>query len=296
MIAGAQGYTKVGSKTALKAIVTQTDGEANIKSARVVVPDILRPNVPRFQKLENLCTDAQMAASACPASSLVGNARVRSPVLPFELSGPVYVVYGQAQPLPKLAVFLRGGGFEIVLSATNGFQGISILNVFSSLPDAAQSYFELNINPGEKSALLVHDDLCTTNPLPEVQYSFTAQSGKTVSDKRRIDAAGCASSVASLSIRNQRVRITRKGVAKIRVRCARSGNRCRGRLSLAKRYGRKSLSIASGKTARVSVKLSRKARRAVRRARRGKKIRVTVTPTGGRRAFATVTLLRPKKR
>ena len=297
MIAGTNGYTKVGAKTALKAIVTQTDGEANIRTARVVVPDILRPNVPRFQKLENLCNGDQLAASACPESSTVGNARVRSPVLPFELKGPVYAVLEQGAPLPKLGVFLRGGGFEIVLVATNGFQGIQILNIFPAVPDAAQSYFELNINPGERSALLVHDDLCTTNPLPEVQYTFTAQSGKVVNEKTRLQANGCAASVASLRIANQRVRITRKGVAKIKVRCARGGERCRGRMSLAKGYGRKSLSIASGKTARVKVKLSRKARRAVNRARRkGKRVRVTVTPTGGRRAFATVTLLPPKKR
>jgi len=298
IIAGAKGFTGVGDLTALKAIVTQSDGQSNIKSAKVIIPDIIRPNVPRFQKLENLCTPAQAAASACPASSLVGNARVKSPVLPFELSGPVYVVYGAAgEPLPRLAVFLRGGGFEITLSATNGFSGIKILNTFAALPDAAQSYFELNIMPGPKSALLVHDDLCTTSTLPEVEYTFTAQSGKTFSDKSRLEANGCASALTSLSIGNQKVRITRKGVAKIKVRCGKGGPRCKGRLTLAKRYGKKSLSIASGKSAKIKVKLSRKARRAVLRSRKGKKIRVTVRPSGGgRRDFATVTLLRPKKK
>jgi hypothetical protein len=298
IIAGAKGFTGVGDLTALKAIVTQSDGQSNIRSAKVIIPDIIRPNVPRFQKLENLCTPAQAAASACPDSSLVGNARVKSPVLPFELSGPVYVVYGAAgEPLPRLAVFLRGGGFEITLSATNGFSGIKILNTFAALPDAAQSYFELNIMPGPKSALLVHDDLCTTSPLPSVEYTFTAQSGKVFSDKSRLEANGCASALTSLSIGNQRVRITRKGVAKIRVRCAKGGPRCRGRMTLAKRYGKKSLSIAAGKSARIKVKLSRKARRAVLRSRKGKRIRVTVTPRGGgRRDFATVRLLRPKKK
>ena len=58
-------------------------------------------------------------------------------MLPFELSGPVYVVLEAGQPLPKLGVFLRGGGFEIVLIATNGFQGIRILNIFGAVPDAA---------------------------------------------------------------------------------------------------------------------------------------------------------------
>ena len=233
MIAGARGYTKVGAKTGLKAIVTQTDGEANIRTARVVVPDILRPNVPRFQKLENLCNGDQLAASACPASSTVGNARVRSPVLPFELSGPVYAVLEQGAPLPKLGVFLRGGGFEIVLIATNGFQGIQILNTFPAVPDAAQSYFELNINPGERSALTgarrpLHHQSAARGP---VHLHRPERQGR--EREARLEAGGCGASVASLSIRNQRVRITRKGVAKIKVRCGNTGTRCRGRLSLA---------------------------------------------------------------
>lgn len=295
LIAGAEGYTRVGALTPLKAIVTQTDGEANIKSARVVIPDILRPNVPRFQNLANLCNGDQLAARACPASSTIGNARVRSPVLPFELSGPVYAVLERGAPLPKLAVFLRGGGFEIVLIATNGFEGIKILNIFPSVPDAAQSYFELNVNRGPTGALIVHDDLCTTRPLPEIGATFTAQSGKVVSSKPRLEVAGCAASVGTLSLRSQRVRITRKGVAKIKMRCS-SSARCRGRLTLARKYGRKSFSIGARKTARVRIKLSRKATRAVLRAKRGKRVRATARVTGGRRAFANITFLPPKKK
>jgi hypothetical protein len=285
----------VGAFAPLKAIVTQTDGEANIKTARVVIPDILRPNVPRFQKLENLCNGEQLAARACPRSSTIGNAKVRSPVLPFELSGPVYAVLERGAPLPKLAVFLRGGGFEIVLIATNGFQGIQILNIFPAVPDAAQSYFELNVNSGPTGALIAHKDLCKTRPLPRFEATFTSQSGKAVTSKPRLERAGCDASVSSLSLRSQRVRITRKGVAKIRLRCG-SSTRCRGRLTLARRYGRKSYSIGARKSAKVRVKLSRKARRAVLRSRRGKRVRASVTVTGGRRASATITLLPPKKR
>jgi hypothetical protein len=299
MIAGSKGFTKVGAFPPLKAIVTQVDGEANIRTARVVVPDILRPNVPRFQKLENLCNGDQLAAHACPASSTVGSARVRSPVLPFELSGPVFAVLERGAPLPKLGVFLRGGGFEIVLVATNGFQGIQILNIFGALPDAAQSYFELNINAGPTGALIAHDDLCETNPLPEVQATFTSQGGKTFSQKPRLENNGCGeATVASLSIRGKKIRVSRKGVAKIRVRCAKGGPACKGRLSFANGYGRKSFSVKSNKTATVKVKLTKKGKRAVFRAKRnkGKKVRTTVSGSSMRRASATLTLLPPKKK
>jgi hypothetical protein len=163
------------------------------------------------------------------------------------------------------------------------------------VPDAAQSYFELNVNSGPTGALIAHDDLCTTKPLPRFEATFTAQSGKVASSKPRLERAGCDVSVSSLSLKRQRVRITRKGIARIRVRCG-SRARCKGRLSLARRYGRKAYSIGARKTARVRVKLSRKARRAVLRSRRGKRVRASVTVTGGRRASATIMLLPPKKR
>src|SRR5207253_2261255 len=114
---------------------TQNDGESAIAKARVVIPDIIRPDVPQIQKPGTLCNDAQLAARACPATSQIGTANVQTPLLPFTLSGPVYIVLKAGSPLPNLAIFLRGGGFEVLLSANNGFSGIKILNEFPSLPD-----------------------------------------------------------------------------------------------------------------------------------------------------------------
>jgi hypothetical protein len=217
-------------------------------------------------------------------------------VLPIELSGPVFAVLERGAPLPKLAVFLRGGGFEIVLIATNGFSGIKILNTFPAVPDAAQSYFELNINRGPTGALIVHDDLCTTRPLPEIEATFTAQSGKVVSSKPRLEVEGCAvaASTARLTFARRTIRISRKGVAKVRLRCAR-GRSCRGRLSLAGRAGRKSVSVRAGRTKSYNVKLSKKARRQVLRAKR-KRIRATLSGSSLRRVRATLTFVAPRRR
>jgi hypothetical protein len=104
--------------------------------------------------------------------------------------------------------------------------------------------------------------------------------------------------VASLSIRGKKIRVSRTGVAKIRVRCAKGGPACKGRLSFANGYGRKSFSVKSNKTATVKVKLTKKGKRAVFRAKRnkGKKVRTTVSGSSMRRASATLTLLPPKKK
>jgi hypothetical protein len=268
LIAGSQGLTATGSHPPLTAIVTQGRGEANIAKARVVLPDIIRPNVPQFQKPGALCTDAQLAARACPATSLIGSAKVRTPVLPFPLTGPVYIVLKAGNPLPELAVFLRSGGIEVLLRAGNGFQGIRILNSFDGLPDVPQSYFELNVNGGPNGILNAFSDLCNTTTVQPIDATFTGHNGKTSTSHPKLETDGCTS--AGAAILSKSVHMNRKGVVKLRVGCRKATPaRCKGRLSLrvASAQARKSFSIKQGKSKILKVKLSRKTRKAVRRAK-----------------------------
>jgi hypothetical protein len=277
IIVGGQGLTKKDAHPNLKAIVTQGSGEGAIKNARVVLPDIIRPNVPQFQKPGALCTDVELATRSCPAASLIGSATVRTPVLPFALTGPVYIVLKSGQPLPELAVFLRHQGIEVLLRAGNGFSGIRILNTFDNVPDVPQSYFELNVKGGPNGILNAFSDLCTTRPLPTIDATFTAHSGKRVSSTPRLESDGCAEG-AGAAILSKSVRMTRKGVVKVRVRCRKGtpARRCNGRLSLrvSSALARKSFAIKRGKVKAVKVKLSKKAKRAVRHS---KHVRVKAT-------------------
>jgi hypothetical protein len=288
MIAGARGATKPNAHAPLRAIVTQRNGESSISQARVVVPDILRPFVPFFQRPGALCNDQQLATRTCPKLSQVGNARVRTPLLPFQLSGPVYIVLSSGSPLPSLAVFLRGGGFEVLLHASNGFQGIKILNIFDPVPDVPQSYFELNISGGPNGILLAHSDLCKTRPLPVVDATFKSHSGKTVSTKPRLKAKGCGTVRASIRGRTLRMK---RGAVKVKVHCRVRGDapkRCKGRLSL-KGAGKKSYRVRSGKTKAVKIKLKAGARTKVHR--RGKlRVRATLTVSGGKAKHVRLTI------
>jgi hypothetical protein len=219
MIAGGKGLTATGKHPGLKAVVTQNDGEAAIAKARVVVPNALRPNVPQFQKPGALCSDVQLATRSCPPQSQVGSANVITPLLPFTLNGPVYIVQEAANPLPKLAVLLRGHGLEVVLNARNGFQGIKILNTFDTLPDVPQSRFELKINGGSSGILNAFSNLCkngapkaTPSALsakkkkskkkrarkrgPQVEALFTGQNAKSYTTKPRLEVTGCATKAA----------------------------------------------------------------------------------------------------
>jgi hypothetical protein len=298
MVLGGKGQTRLQQNVPLKAIVTQQHWESNIAKARVVVPDIVRPDVPQIQRPGALCNDAQLAARNCPALSRIGSASVITPVLPFTLSGPVYIVLRAGSPLPNLAIFLRGGGFEVLLTATNGFSGIKILNEFPSVPDVPQSRFELKVNGGSNGILLAYKDLCRTRPLPRVDATFTGQNGKVFTQKPRVKAAGCrggATSSGTVSIASKKVKV-KKGVAAIKLRCS-PGRRCMGRLSLKARSGKKAalgskrFSIKAGKSKTVKVKLKAVARRALSRAGR-MSTRVNLKPRGRKTRRATIQLRR----
>jgi hypothetical protein len=304
MITGAKGLTAAGKHPPLRAIVTQERGEAAIAKARVVVPDIVRPNVPQFNKPGGLCNDAQLASRTCPPLSEVGSAKVVTPLLPFALKGPVYIVQTAASPLPKLAVFLRGGGLEVQLSARNGFQGIKILNTFDFVPDVPQSYFELDIKGGSNGILNAFNDLCKVRTLPTVDSTFTGWNGKTFNEKPKIEVDGCksASGAVGASLSTSSVRMSSGGVVSLKVRCLSKRSRCKGRLSLvtasavstSKRrkvaLGSKSFSIPAGKSRAVKVKLSRKGKSLVRSKKR-LKVRVTVK-VGSKSHRKTITIRR----
>jgi hypothetical protein len=299
MIAGAPGATDQFDHPPLRAIVTQRPGESNISLARVILPLILRPNVPFFNEPGALCTDAEAAARACPPKSLAGSARVSTPVLPFELSGPVHIVQETGNVLPKLYVFLRGRGLEVVLRARNSFLGgRRTINTFEGLPDVPQSYFELSINGGRTGILNNFEDLCTSTKSDRVlDARFLGHSGKTVDSKPELEIRGCEESdvrAAGLSARTARV--SRKGIAKIRVQCKRT-KRCRGRLVVrGKGVTAAGRFAAPGRRSRaVKIKLSRRELRRLRRARRVR-TKAVLTIGTATAARATVTLVGPRRR
>lgn len=234
LIAGAKGQNAQFSHPPLTAIVTQGPGEANIKNSQVILPDLLRPNAAQFNVPGGLCSDAQFAQRACPALSLAGSARVITPVLPFQLSGPVYVVQEIGSVLPKLYVVLQGRGIEVVLRARNSFlHAIQTVNNFDGLPDVPQSYFELKIRGGPGGILNNFYDACGIgNSHRKYDYTFTGQNGKTVKQSALLEQAGCArASSLDVSIASSRIKVSRKGIGKLKIRCV-GGGACRGKVTV----------------------------------------------------------------
>jgi hypothetical protein len=295
MIAGERGKTNAGQDVhpPLTAIVTQKTGEAAISRARVLLPNILRPNVPFLNEPGALCTDAQAQARTCPPKSLVGSARVITPVLPFELAGPVHIVQEIGSILPKLYVYLRGGGFEVLLRARNRITGVRTENTFDFVPDVPQSYFELKINGGNDGLLNNFYDLCDTpadSARRQVDYTFNGHNGAARTGKFALRVEGCGSTLAAAHISSARIAVNSKGTAKVKVKCRRKDGTCKGRLGvLAKGMSAaKGFRIPKRKTRTVTLKFSKGEVKRLRKAKaKQMKGRANTRVTGmapGRRA------------
>jgi hypothetical protein len=297
LIAGAKGQNAQFQHPPLTAIVTQGAGEANIKNSQVILPDLIRPNAVQFNVPGGLCSDAQFAARACPAPSLAGSARVITPVLPFQLSGPVYVVQEVGSVLPKLYVVLRGRGLEVVLRARNAFlKAIRTINTFDNLPDVPQAYFELKVRGGAGGILNNFYNACGVGKSHrQFDYTFTGQNGKVVKRTAMLEQQGCPTqSGLSASISSSTIKVTKKGIGKLRVFCS-GGKACKGKVTVSgkgvKATGK--ISIRAKKSKVVKLKFSKGE---VRKIRKKKRMKSKVIAKLGSKTIRKSVLVVPAKR
>ncbi len=188
---GLEAITRApGSKrngTSLDVTVSQASGEANTAGIAVTLPKQL-PS--RLSTIQQACRRAAFAANpaTCPAGSLIGIAKVLSPVLPTTLAGPAYLVsHGAA--FPNIELILQGKGVRINLTGslmvTHGVTSAR----FAGMPDAPITRFELKLPAGPHSALTTNGNLCA-KPLV-MPTAITGQNGRRIVRRSKVAVAGC---------------------------------------------------------------------------------------------------------
>jgi hypothetical protein len=162
--------------------------DSNVRSVVATLP-LQLPS--RLSTLQKACLAATFAANpgGCPAESLVGNATVRTPVLPVPLSGPAYLVAVGGANFPDLDLVLEGDGVRVILVSNTAIHNGITTSTFGALPDVPFSTFALTLPPGPHSALAAYGNLCAT-PLM-LPMSVTAQSGAQLHLNPRIAVTGC---------------------------------------------------------------------------------------------------------
>lgn len=187
-------------------------GGANFKSVLVTVPKQL-PS--RLSTLKNACLEATFNSnpSLCPANSKVGTARIKTPVLPGQLSGPAYFVSHGGAAFPDLDLVLSGDNVTVILVGnTNITKGVTTTN-FASTPDVPFTGFELNLPTGPNSAVAANGNLCKQSLV--MPTTITAQNGKVFKQNTKIAVTNCPVTVVSHA--------AKKGKAVVVVRAPEAG-------------------------------------------------------------------------
>jgi len=184
-----KGGTKRTANPALKAILTQPAGQANLAKTVVTLPHSVFLDQAHIR---TICTRVQFAADNCPAGSVYGKASAISPLLDKPLSGPVYL-RSSSNPLPDMVVDLKGQvDIELVGRIDSKNQGIRVS--FGSIPDAGVSKFVLEMKGGAKGLLVNSTDLCKGEH--RAVAKIAGQNGRTANQSPRLQAS-CRKATAS---------------------------------------------------------------------------------------------------
>jgi hypothetical protein len=161
-------------------------GDANIKSLSVTLSSAFAIDQ---RHLGNICSEKELAEKQCAGRTPIGKASTTTPLLDQPLSGPVYAVSGSGG-LPKLAFILDGQVSLVPRAETKTLvkNGVGQLQTtVPVVPDAPIGHFSLTVFGGKTGYLVNTRSICAKNPVTKVAY--TAQSGKSYSEKVKLKAA-----------------------------------------------------------------------------------------------------------
>ena len=179
----------------------QASSQSNIASVKVDLPKQLSSRLTTLQKA---CVAATFEANpaACPAASRIGVVRVNTPVLPVQLTGPVYFVSHGGAAFPDLVVVLQGDGVRVDLVAATFISKAGITSsTFKATPDVPFNSFELYLPEGKYSALAANGNLCKSKLA--MPTAFTAQNGAVIHQSTPIAVTGCPKAKAATKTKHK---------------------------------------------------------------------------------------------
>jgi hypothetical protein len=224
-----KGQTTDNKHPGLVAHLTQTANESRLSKVAVTLPLALALDPDNAQAL---CKPEQALAKACPATSIVGQAKAVS-VLHEPLQGPVYFVEGiridpksgrKIKTLPKLFIPLKGEGVEVDLNASSEVDPLDhLVTTFDDIPDAPVSSVDLTIAGGQHGILVVSGtDVCKGTQT--AQARMDGQSGK-IADSKVLMVTPCLPSVISSKVTSKALTVKLGGLGAGKVTVSGSGLR-----------------------------------------------------------------------
>lgn len=162
-----KGGTKRNQHPALRAVLKANKHQANLARAVVTLP---ASEFIDQAHISNPCTRVQFSNERCPKGSILGKARVSTPLLDKPLEGRVYFrSNGGARELPDMVLDLRGQIHLVLVGfidskRVSGGQTSRVRTTFKTLPDAPVSKFVLQLKGGKHGLLVNSESLCSRAP------------------------------------------------------------------------------------------------------------------------------------
>lgn len=168
--------------------------QANIAMVKVDLP---RQLPSQLKTLQNACLASVFEANhaACPPQSIVGHARVTTPLLPVPLTGPAYFVSHGGEAFPSLTLVLQGYGVTVELVGSTFIKNGITSSTFKAVPDVPFNTFELTLPQGPYAALTsnlpakARGSFCGQRLVMPTR--FVAQNGLELRQSTRIKVVGC---------------------------------------------------------------------------------------------------------
>lgn len=169
-----KGATRRSGHPALKSVLTQPSDQANSRRISVVLPatEFIDQN-----HIANPCTRPQFAEGRCPPASVLGKARVFTPLLEKPLEGLVYFrANGGERELPDVVVDLHGQVHIVLVGFTDsvhkkGSESSRVRTTFAAVPDAPVSKAIIELNSGKKGLLVNSANICKVHNVATVKMS-----------------------------------------------------------------------------------------------------------------------------
>ncbi|HEX4188947.1 MAG TPA: hypothetical protein VHY83_13710 [Solirubrobacteraceae bacterium] len=165
----------------------QATTEAGFSRVKVELPKQLPSRLTTLQKA-CLAATFEVNPATCPPQSVVGHAKVITPLLPVPLEGPAYFISHGGEAFPDLTIVLQGDGVTNILVGTTFISKSGVTSTtFKATPDVPFSSFELTLPQGPYSALAANTNLCSLTRVVTVKKRVTIHShGHTTHQVRKV--------------------------------------------------------------------------------------------------------------
>lgn len=192
-LTGERRQLRPEGKPGVRIAVRAHPGEANLRSADIELPGLLRRDLGG---LREICARRDALDGRCPSGARVGGARVHTPLFKRVLSGPVDLVQPPGDGLPELWATLDAEGARLSMRGKLFARHGRMHARLAGLPDLPLSRLVLQLRGGRSGLLSLAAAPCADPERRyEVRSGLEAHNDAFLIAKRRLRHPRCGGSV-----------------------------------------------------------------------------------------------------